>query len=52
MSKDIVNTLKERGYPVVQATIMDSMWYAFLTGTGWVKVSDLFQYKRTEPVPA
>jgi len=27
MSKDIVNTLKERGYPVIQAIIMDNMWY-------------------------
>lgn len=51
MSKDIVNTLKERGYPVAQAAIMDNMWYALLIGTGWVKVSDLFQYKRAEPVP-
>lgn len=51
MSKDIVNTLKERGYPVSKALIMDNMWYAFMTGTGWVKVSDLLQYKRTEPVP-
>ncbi len=51
MSKDIVNTLKERGYPVIQAIIMDNMGYAFMTGTGWVCVSDLLQHKRTEPVP-
>lgn len=52
MQKDIVNTLQERGYPAVQAQVMDCNWYAFIRGRGWVKVSDLFQTNKSEPVPS
>lgn len=51
MQKDIVNTLQERGYSVVQAQVMDGKWYAYMRGYGWLKVSDLLQSNKADPVP-
>ena len=50
MERNIVDTLKRRGYPVTQAMPINGFWYAMVKGYGWTSVSDLLQGIKSNPI--
>ncbi len=50
MEKNIVETLKRRGFAVTEAMPIGGYWYAMVKGYGWTSVSDLLQGIRSNPI--